>query len=91
MFCVLNFPKNLVARLIGINIVHLEAISFELRLHSVYSLIGIAGIGYSWVAFSSISLCQWVIRTWPDGVGCLRALPIIIWLLSAVKKQALSV
>ena len=71
------------------NIVHFCIIRFELRLQPVHGATIIGEIGYNCVACCSISLCQWVMSTWPEGVGCLHALLTIIRSLNVVISQGL--
>ena len=60
-----------------------------MRLQSVHDATIIREIRYNYVACCSISLCQWVMSTWPEGVGCLHALPTIIRSLNVVISQGL--
>jgi hypothetical protein len=71
----------------GIRIVHFCEIIFELSEQLEHSLDVITGRGYRLVICVGNEHYQWVIRINSDDVGCLLALPIIIWLLRVVISQ----
>ena len=58
----LSLPKNLVAWLVGIRIVHLFAIILELRVQLAHGDVVIDGVGYRRVNCGWILHCQCVIR-----------------------------
>jgi hypothetical protein len=71
-------PKNLVAKLIGMRIVHFCDIKCELREQLRQGEVLISGVGYSFVYWFRIEHCQCVMSICPVAVGCRLALPIMI-------------
>ena len=85
-----SLPKNFVAWLVGIRIVHLFLIVLVLRGQLLHGDIVIGGVGYKFVNCDWKEHCQWVISVKFDAVGWQRALPVIIWLFNNVMSQGLA-
>ena len=84
-----RLPKNFVAWLVGIRIVHLFAIIFELSEQLVHIDVETDGNGYNCVKCSLVENCQWLTKVKPAALGLRHALPIIIWLSKIVINHGL--